>query len=158
VTESLKSPASLVDIDAFEAAKRAADMATYFPEIDPGIAPCGSRIVVQIRTSPTRTKGGIITAFETREIDKWNQQIGIVRAVGKLAFCNRDTGKQWTEGAWCKVGDFIRAIKWGGDRWEAQIPGRPADETAMFLICNDLDVIGTVTGDPLRATMTNLNL
>jgi co-chaperonin GroES (HSP10) len=147
-----------LDIDAIEKAARDAEMAIAFPNIDPGIKPFGQRILVQIRTPRTVTKGGIITSYETREIDKWNQQIGIIRAVGPLAFCNRDTGIQWKEGAWAKVGDFVRALKWGADRWEAPIPGRPKDETAMFVICNDLDLIGMVDGDPLTITAINLNL
>lgn len=153
-------PSSLIDITAIEAAKRAADMERFFPDVDPGIDPCGSRVLVQIRTFQTRTKGGIITVQESREIEKWNTQIGRVVAVGPLAFCNRDSAQRWTEGAWCEVGDFVRAIKWGGDRWEMPIPGRPNDETAMFLICNDLDIIGKVkkTADPLTITAFNMNL
>lgn len=129
----------------------------FFPAIDPGILPSGSRVLVQIRTPRTKSKSGLVFVTETKEIDKWNQQLGRVVALGPLAFCNRDTGQPWTEGAWCDPGDFVRAVKWGGDRWEVPIPGRP-DETAMFLICNDLDVIGTVTGDPLEITAINLNL
>jgi hypothetical protein len=37
--------------------------------------------------------------------------------------------------------------KYGGDRWEVKVPD--SDESAMFVIFNDLDIIGQVTCDPL---------
>jgi hypothetical protein len=43
-------------------------------------------------------------------------------------------------------GDFVRVPKYGGDRWEVAIN---RDDSAMFVIFNDLDIIGQVTGDPL---------
>jgi hypothetical protein len=36
--------------------------------------------------------------------------------------------------------------KYGGDRWEVSLP---TGETALFVIFNDLDIIGQVSGDPL---------
>jgi hypothetical protein len=53
----------------------------------------------------------------------------------------------WPEGEWCTAGEFVRVAKYGGDRWEAKIPG--TDESAMFVIFNDLDIIGRVLGNPL---------
>ena len=55
--------------------------------------------------------------------------------------------KTWPEGEWCKAGEYVRVAKYGGDRWEVKVPG--SDESAMFVIFNDLDIIGQVTGDPL---------
>lgn len=133
-----------------------AELAEAFPAIDPGIAPAGALVLVQLRAPKRKTKSGLIMSIETKEIDKWNQQIGKVIAMGPLAFKNRDTLQPWAEGPWCQVGDFIRVIKWGGDRWEVPVPG--SEEPAMFVITKDLDVIGKVTGNVLDITARNLNI
>lgn len=118
-----------------------------FPSADPGVRPFGSRVLVQIRTPKRRSAGGIILADETRDTDKWNTQAAKVIALGPLAFKSRETMNPWVEGQWCEVGSFVRVPKYGGDRWEVPIEGR--DEPALFVIFNDLDLIGLVTGDPL---------
>lgn len=117
-----------------------------FPDVDPGIQPFGSRLLIQIRTPRTKSAGGIIIDSGSRDTEKWNTQVGKVVSVGPLAFKNRTTQETWPEGDWCKAGDFVRVPKYGGDRWEVPLPN---GENAMFVIFNDLDVIGQVTGDPL---------
>lgn len=119
-----------------------------FPGANPGVVPYGSRVLVQIRTPKSKTKGGIILTSDTRETDLWNTQVAKVIAVGPVAFKNRDTLQPWAEGAWCEAGEFVRVPKYGGDRWQVPIEGRP-DENALFVIFNDLDIVGKVTGDPL---------
>jgi co-chaperonin GroES (HSP10) len=118
-----------------------------FPQADPGVQPYGSRVLVQIRTPKRRSSGGIILNSETRETEKWNTQIGRVVALGPLAFKNRNTQETWPEGEWCQAGEYVRVPKYGGDRWE--VPTAVEEEPAMFVIFNDLDIIGRVTGDPL---------
>jgi len=125
-------------------------LAEAFPAVDAGIQPFGSRILVQIRTTKARTAGGIILTADTIDTDKWNTQVAKVIAVGPLAFKNRNTMESWPEGKWCNEGDFVRVGKYGGDRWEAPIPDAPHGEAAMFVIFNDLDIIGRVDGDPLK--------
>ncbi len=127
-------------------------MAEAFPEVNPGVQPFGSRVLVQIRTPKTKTSGGIILHSESRDTEKWNTQVAKVISVGPLAFKNRNTQESWPEGDWCKHGDFVRVPKYGGDRWEVPLGTRGADgsgESAMFVIFNDLDIIGQVTADPL---------
>ena len=124
-------------------------LAEAFPAVDAGIQPFGSRVLVQIRTAKTKTAGGIILSSETQDTEKWNTQIGKIISLGPLAFKNRDTMKSWPEGDWCKKGEFVRVAKYGGDRWETKLPDNDANESAMFVIFNDLDIIGQVTGDPL---------
>lgn len=120
--------------------------AEAFPAVDAGIQPFGSRILVQIRTPKRKSSGGIIIDTGSRDTEKWNTQVAKVVALGPLAFKNRDSMQSWPEGDWCKAGDFVRVAKYGGDRWEVPM----ADgESAMFVIFNDLDIIGKVTGDPL---------
>jgi co-chaperonin GroES (HSP10) len=125
-------------------------LAEAFPAVDAGIQPFGSRILVQIRTTQAKTAGGIILTADTLETDKWNTQVAKVIAIGPLAFKNRNTMESWPEGEWCNEGDFVRVGKYGGDRWEAPIPDAPHGEAAMFVIFNDLDIIGRVEGDPLK--------
>lgn len=116
-----------------------------FPDIDPGVQPFGSRVLLQIRKAKSKTKGGIILAGETRDTETWNTQVAKVRAMGPLAFHNRNTMEPWPEGAWVSVGDYVRAPKYGGDRWSV----RDGEEEILFVIFNDLDLLGKITGDPL---------
>ena len=121
-----------------------------FPEVDPGALPVGGRILVQLRrTKKKTTSAGIILVEETRETEKWNAQVAKVIALGPLAFRNRETMELWPEGVWVKEGDFIRAPRWGGDRWEIPVPGQPDEDPALFMIINDHESISLVTGDPL---------
>lgn len=117
-----------------------------FPKASPGIIPFGSRILVQIRSPRTKTASGIILDNGTKDTEKWNTQVAKVISVGPVAFKNRTTLEAWPEGNWCKPGDYVRVAKYGGDRWEVQ---NPEGESALFVIFNDLDIIGAVLGDPL---------
>lgn len=117
-----------------------------FPKADPGVTPFGSYVLVQIRCPKTKTESGILLQSDTRDTEKWNTQVGKIIQVGPLAFRNRNTMELWPEGAWCQAGDFVRVAKYGGDRWEVPIS---KEESAMFVIFKDTDLIGKVTGDPL---------
>ncbi len=120
-----------------------------FPNIDPGVTPFGTRVVVQFRTAMTKTKGGLLLTADTRDTEKWNTQVAKVISIGPVAFKNRTTLNEWPEKAWVEPGVFVRVSKHGGDKWEVKIPGRDAGEAAIFAVMNDLDLIGKVTGDPL---------
>ena len=121
-------------------------LAEAFPAVDAGIQPFGSRVLIQIRTPKKVTKGGIILDFGSQDTEKWNTQVGKVVQVGPLAFRNRNNMEPWPEGSWSEVGDYVRVAKYGGDRWEVPMGN---GENAMFVIFNDLDIIGRVTTDPL---------
>lgn len=123
-------------------------LADAFPEVDPGVQPLGDRVLVQIRTPKRQSAGGIILVEETQETEIWNTQVAKVISLGRSAFRNQDTLELWPEGEWCNPGDFVRVGKYGGDRWQLPIPG--TRETALFVIVKDLDIIGKVTGDPLK--------
>lgn len=118
-----------------------------FPPCDPGVEPYGSRVLCQVRTPKTVTKGGIHIPDELRVTDHWNTQVAKVLHVGALAFRDRKTFQQWPEGSWCEVGDFVRVPKYGGDRWTVKTLA--GDDEALVVIFNDTDLIGRVTGDPL---------
>jgi co-chaperonin GroES (HSP10) len=121
-------------------------LAEAFPAAEAGIQPFGSRVLVQIRSAKNRTASGIYLDTGTKDTEKWNTQVGKVVSVGPLAFKNRNTMAAWPEGDWCKPGDYVRVAKYGGDRWEVPLPN---GESALFVIFNDLDIIGSVKGDPL---------
>jgi co-chaperonin GroES (HSP10) len=128
----------------------AAEMAWAFPSVDPGAKPLGGRILVQLRrTKKKATSAGIILVEETKETEKWNNMVAKVIEVGPLAFKHRDTMVAWPEGAWCSAGDYIRVPKWGGDRWEVEVPGEDEEDPALFMILNDHEIIAKVTGNPL---------
>jgi len=121
-------------------------MKEAFPAVEAGIRPFGSRVLVQIRTPKKKSSGGIILSNDTQDTEKWNTQIAKVISLGPLSFKNRNTMDSWPEGDWCTVGEFVRVAKYGGDRWEVTTPD---GEVALFVIFNDLDILGQVLGDPL---------
>jgi co-chaperonin GroES (HSP10) len=122
-------------------------MESAFPAADPGVQPFGRRVLGQIRNPKQKTTGGIIIDLGSQETEKWNTQVAKVISVGPLAFKNRDTMQPWPEGDWCKAGDFVRVPKYGGDRWEVDLDDKGV---ALFVIFNDLDIVGRVTTDPTK--------
>ncbi len=121
-------------------------IAEAFPTADAGVQPFGSRVLVQIRTPKTKTASGIIIDNGSRDTEKWNTQVAKVVSHGPVAYRNRNTLEPWPEGSWAHPGDHVRVPKYGGDRWEVPLPD---GSTALFVIFNDLDIIGRVEGDPL---------
>lgn len=120
-----------------------------FPDVKPGQAPFGGRVIIQLRRI-RKTSGRIIIVDETKENEKWNNMIGKVVAIGPLAFKNRDTMQPWAEGAWAELGEFVRVPRWGGDRWERKVTGADAnEEPVLFMTINDHELISRVTDDPL---------
>jgi co-chaperonin GroES (HSP10) len=124
-----------------------ASLEDAFPNVDPGLEPYGSRVLVQIRRAKTRTASGIIVAPSARGVEQDLTQIARVVKVGPLAFKNRDKGVQWIEGAWAGPGEYVRVPQYGGDRWGVPIPS--TDEFVTFVVFDDHDLIGKVTCDPL---------
>ncbi len=115
-----------------------------FPEVNSGIMPFGSRVLVQIRRPEKKTKHGIILVDESVQAAKHSTQIAKVVAMGPVAFKNRSTMAPWPEGAWCKVGEYVRTPMFGGDRFSR----KHEREEILFVIFNDIDIIGKVTDDP----------
>jgi len=91
--------------------------AECFPDIDPGIDVAGDRVLVQLRREKTTSKGGIILVDETKATLRFNETVAKVKQVGPLAYKSPDTLEPWPEGPWCKEGDLVRTIKYGGDRF-----------------------------------------
>jgi len=122
-----------------------------FPAVDAGAVPVGGRVLVQWRQAKkTVTSSGIVLVEETKETEKWNNQVAKVISIGPLAFKKRDSLEPWPEGNWIEVGDYVRMPKWGGDRWEVVYGDKALGQIALFSIFNDHEVIAKVTGDPLE--------
>jgi len=123
----------------------------YFPVVDAGVAPFGSRILVQIRAAKSVSLGGIIFTDNTKDTERDNTQVAKVLAIGPLAYRNRNNMKQWPEGAWCEVGQYVFVPKYGGVRFERKVPNgvESFDESVQFVILDDLNVIANVD-DPIN--------
>lgn len=123
--------------------------ADCFPAVDPGIQLKGNRIVVQLRKAKDVSKGGIILVSDTKATEKWNEVIAKVVAVGPLAYRDLSTLETWPEGAWVEVGDLVRVIKYGGDRWA--VPH--GDGEVVFIILQDREVICSIDNFETARTM-----
>lgn len=113
-----------------------------FPEIDPGVDVAGDRILVQLRREKTTSKGGIILVDETKQTLRFNETVAKVKQIGPLAYKSPDTLEPWPEGPWCKVGDLVRTIKYGGDRFVVH----PDDDGApvVFITIQAREVISRI--------------
>ena len=110
----------------------------HFPEVDPGVKPCGPKILVQLRTIKEKTSGGIVLVEDTKQFNNGNTQIGRIVSVGGIAFRDRSSGDEWKEGKWADVGDIVVVPRWGGFRVEVPIPD--CDEKAIFCVFDDTNV------------------
>lgn len=110
----------------------------HFPKVELGFKPCGAKIVVQLRTLKEKTVGGIILAEDTKNFNNGSTMLGMIVAVGGIAFRDRSTGEEWKEGRWAEIGDLVILPRWGGFRVELDIPGR--NEKAIFAVFDDTNV------------------
>jgi co-chaperonin GroES (HSP10) len=113
-----------------------------FPVIDHGVEVAGDRVLVQLRRQKVKSKGGIIFVDETQQTLKFNETVAKVVQVGPLAYKSPDTLAPWIEGAWCKEGDLVRTIKYGGDRFVVD----PADDggPVVFITLQAREIISRI--------------
>ena len=113
-----------------------------FPDVDPGVEILGDRVLVQLRREKTKSKGGIILTHETQQTLRFNETVAKVIGIGPLAYKNPDDLTPWPEGPWCKEGDLVRTIKYGGDRFVVQ----PEDDGApvVFITLQAREVISKI--------------
>jgi co-chaperonin GroES (HSP10) len=113
-----------------------------FPSVDPGTEILGDRVLVQLRREKTTSKGGIILVDETKQTLRFNETVAKVVEIGPLAYKNPDDLTPWPEGPWVKVGDLVRTIKYGGDRFVVQ----PDDDGApvVFITLMAREVISRI--------------
>ncbi len=121
-----------------------------FPDVDPNFLPLGHMVLLQLRIAketvgnkikdPHGNEKQLVLPEEVRATIQANTQVARVISHGPLAFCNRNTGQPWPEGAWVKPGDYVRVPRHGGDRWEIKHDGG----VVMFVLLRDLDLSGRV--------------
>lgn len=113
-----------------------------FPVIDPGVEVVGDRVLVQLRREKTTSKGGIILVDETKQTLRFNETVAKVVQIGPLAYKNLEDLTPWIEGPWCKEGDLVRTIKYGGDRFVVN----PDDEGApvVFITLQAREIISKI--------------
>ena len=113
-----------------------------FPLIDTGIEVAGDRVLVQLRREKSTSKGGIILVDETRQTLRFNETVAKVIQIGPLAYKSPEDLTPWPEGNWCNVGDLVRTIKYGGDRFIVQ----PDDEGSpvVFITLQAREVISRI--------------
>ena len=109
-----------------------------FPDVDPGTEILGNRVLVQLRREKTTSKGGIILVDETKQTLRYNETVAKVIAIGPLAYRNPDNLEPWPEGPWVKVGDLVRTIKYGGDRFVVQPDDEGAPVVFITLMANEV--------------------
>lgn len=123
----------------------ASSLQEAFPDVDPGVEPLGTRVLVQLRTVRSKTSSGLILVDDTKQFNKVTTQLGRVINIGPIAFRNRETGRLWPEGVWAQPGHLVRIPKYGGDRFERKIPG--TEDTALFCLFSDHEIIARVDPD-----------
>jgi co-chaperonin GroES (HSP10) len=113
-----------------------------FPVIETGVEVAGDRVLVQLRREKITSKGGIILVDETRQTLRFNETVAKVVALGPLAYKSPDNMEPWIEGPWCEVGDLVRTIKYGGDRFVIQ----PDDDGApvVFITLQAREIISRI--------------
>ena len=151
IPQELRSALSVVPASKSPSPRTALEEA--FPDIDCGHKPLAEFVIVQIRIAKRRTSGGILLIDEGMDRELDNTQVAKVVAIGPMAFTNRSTGEPWAGGAWYKVGDYVRAPKYGGDRWVVPFErienGQKVIDKVQFALFKDLDQRALVIGDPL---------
>jgi co-chaperonin GroES (HSP10) len=113
-----------------------------FPVIDHGVEVAGDRVLVQLRRQKVKSKGGIILVEETQQTLKYNETVAKVIQIGPLAYKSPEDLTPWPEGPWCKEGDLVRTIKYGGDRFVVD----PADEggPVVFITLQAREIISRI--------------
>jgi co-chaperonin GroES (HSP10) len=124
---------------------------TAFPAVIVGEKPFGNLVLVQIKQAAFKTKSGFMLTDADMKTEFDNTKVAKVLALGPLAFCSRDTGKEWPEGKWFNVGDYVRLSQHNVRSWTIPLPGTRGvgvDERIVVGYIDELHVQGLVD-DPL---------
>lgn len=150
---------SIVTVRSTAQARDRQTMEEAFPNLNPQIEPLGNQVLVQMRC-PKRTSGSILLVDESKDFDASMVRVAKVLALGPCAYKNRETFEYWPEKAWVAEGQFVRVPSFAGiDSWrlpngshkEMRAGGREVDvpDWVTFVLFNDYDIKGRITGDPL---------
>ena len=95
--------------------------------------PTGWRLLVLPFKMKEKTKGGLYLGQETIERQQVGSQCGNVLAMGPDCYNDKD---RFTQGPWCKVGDWVVFARYAGSRIEI--------EGGEVRLLNDDEVLATV--------------
>ena len=95
--------------------------------------PTGWRMLVLPFKMNEKTKGGVLLGQETIERQQVGSQCGNVLAMGPDCYNDK---KRFTQGPWCKVGDWVVFARYAGSRIEI--------EGGEVRLLNDDEVLATV--------------
>jgi len=101
--------------------------------------PTGYRILIVMPKVDEKTKGGVLLPADTRNREDVASIIGKVVKVGPDAYPQSDA--KFSNGAWCKEGDWVMLSKYAGHRFEC--------EGSEMRIINDDAIIGVIS-DPTK--------
>ena len=128
VTKKIITPnKKLVGLKKSEEQKEVTKEKTKLPK------PTGWRLLVLPFKMNEKTKGGVLLQQETIERQQVGSQCGNVLAMGPDCYSDKD---RFTEGPWCKVGDWIVFARYAGSRIEI--------EGGEVRLLNDDEVLATV--------------
>ena len=128
VTKKIITPTKeLVGLKKSEEQKEVTNEKAKLPQ------PTGWRMLVLPFKMNEKTKGGVLLGQETIERQQVGSQCGNVLAMGPDCYSDKD---RFTQGPWCKVGDWIVFARYAGSRIEI--------EGGEVRLLNDDEVLATV--------------
>ncbi len=78
--------------------------------------PTGWRVLVKPQVPMKKTKGGLYLPEQTQENEEYLTAHGLILDHGPLAWCERETGRQWHYGRWATIGDHVTFGKYAGQK------------------------------------------
>ena len=78
--------------------------------------PTGWRVLVKPQSPKKKTKSGLYLPQQSQDNEEFLTAHGILIDHGPLAWCERETGRQWHFGKWAQVGDHVTFGKYAGQK------------------------------------------
>jgi co-chaperonin GroES (HSP10) len=111
------------------------------------VQPSGFRLLVKIPNLPGQMKrnAGLFMPEETRRLEEFAQIVGIVIALGPMAYRDRKRFG-FSRRPWCKPGDLVMMRSYSGTRfaWRGEIYTLINDDTVQAVVTGNSEEIGRV--------------